>query len=107
MGTKHQAGSDSYVTALAFFKIMKEYYVDQSKSIKEFKNYLFGVDEEVSDSSWFAGAGLPQYTITDGYDQGYAATGMGMYRNEQYYNRVEAYRTYSPSAPQCVTALSN
>ncbi len=102
LGTKHQAGSDSYVTALGFFKLMREYYLGQKRSIAEFRNELFGVDEDApaaGEEAWAPEAGLPQAT-------GYA-------RTQAYYGQYApmtapfAYRTYSPGIPHCVSPLSN
>ena len=42
MGTQHQAGSDSLLTAQAYFKITKDYY--KGKSTADCKNAIFGLN---------------------------------------------------------------
>lgn len=44
IGTQHQAGSDSLVTAAAFFKLKENYYNEET--LEENKNKLFGVRVE-------------------------------------------------------------
>ena len=43
IGTQHQAGSDSYVTLLAFYRYMNEYY-HGILNHEKFKNVLFGLN---------------------------------------------------------------
>jgi CCR4-NOT transcription complex subunit 7/8 len=42
IGTEHQAGSDSYVTLLAFYRLMRIHYDGVLKQEK-FKNVLYGL----------------------------------------------------------------
>eukprot|EP00826_Nyctotherus_ovalis_P045519 TRINITY_DN5048_c0_g4_i1.p1 TRINITY_DN5048_c0_g4~~TRINITY_DN5048_c0_g4_i1.p1 ORF type:complete len:159 (+),score=10.10 TRINITY_DN5048_c0_g4_i1:743-1219(+) len=50
IGTQHQAGSDSLVTALAFFKLKNKYY-NKEENVEKYKNELFGMKamNELSD----------------------------------------------------------
>ncbi len=50
VGTQHQAGSDSLVTAAAFFKLKQEMYSDGKKGLTEMHNALYGLSEE--EESW-------------------------------------------------------
>ena len=55
IGTQHQAGSDSLITAAAYFKLKELYYPSKGKSstttgLESVKNMLFGIDP--SEESW-------------------------------------------------------
>ena len=44
IGTQHQAGSDSLITAAAFFALKQKYYADKSSSLENVHNVLFGIE---------------------------------------------------------------
>jgi len=59
-GIQHQAGSDSLVTAGAFFKIKNGYYATDEKLL-EVENELFGIDDDEFDYEWYD----PRYMSLD------------------------------------------
>ncbi len=46
MGTQHQAGSDSLVTAAAYFRLKEQYYKSKQRELEETRNVLFGLESQ-------------------------------------------------------------
>lgn len=67
LGTQHQAGSDSLITAGAFFKLKEDYY-NKKESLESVKNQLFGLvskcmweDYYVKECEWYGGEWIEAY----------------------------------------------
>ena len=69
IGTSHQAGSDSLLTASTFFK-MRELYFNDHIDDEEYNGKLYGLGQTFSFSSGIVDAGRGGVTIAEREDRG-------------------------------------